>query len=193
MARPQEFEISEVLQSAMNVFWSKGYEATSLKDILEATGLSKSSLYASFGDKRELFLTTFDAYRRERLRHLHLILNDGQPARLSIESFFRQILTRSQDEACARGCMTANEAVELAPRDREIQRLVAEDFHAIEDAFAQAIARGQTDGSIANCQEPRTLAQFLLVGLQGLQVMMRAQTDCTRLAESVTVMLIALD
>ena len=67
-------------------------EATKLNDILEATGLSKSSLYSTFGDKRELFLTTFNAYRKERLWHLHRILNNGQPARLCIESFFRQVV-----------------------------------------------------------------------------------------------------
>src|SRR5512136_2358120 len=114
MARPQEFETSEVLRKAMHVFCSKGYEATKLNDILEATGLSKSSLYSTFGDKRELFLTTFNAYRKERLWHLHRILNNGQSARLCIESFFRQVFARSQDQASFQGCMTANEAVELA-------------------------------------------------------------------------------
>lgn len=193
MARPQEFETSEVLRNAMYVFWSKGYEATSLNDILEATGLSKSSLYATFGDKRELFLATFDAYRKERLFHLHRILNDGQPARSSIESFFRQVLARSQSETLGCGCMTANEAVELAPHDADIQRLVAEDFQAIEDEFLQAIARGQVDGSIANRQEPRTLAHFLLVGLQGLEVMLRAKCERARLDTTISVMVAVLD
>jgi TetR/AcrR family transcriptional regulator, transcriptional repressor for nem operon len=193
MARPQEFETSEVLRKAMHVFWSKGYEATSLNDILEATGLSKSSLYATFGDKRELFLATFDAYRRERLWHLHRILNEEQPACLCIESFFRQVLARSEDPASAQGCMTANEAVELAPHDNEIRRLVADDFQAIEDAFAQAITRGQADGSIARHKEPRALARFLVVNLQGLEVMVRAKTDRTLLDMTVTVMLSALD
>src|SRR5690242_19832109 len=126
MARPQEFETTEVLRNAMYVFWSKGFEATSLNDILTATGLSKSSLYATFGDKRELFLAAFEAYRKERLRHLHRILNDRQPARLAIEDFFRQVLAHSQDETRGCGCMTANEAVELAPHDANIQQLVAE-------------------------------------------------------------------
>ena len=193
MARPQEFETSEVLRNAMHVFWSKGYEATSLNDILEATGLSKSSLYASFGDKRELFLATFDEYRKERLWHLNRILNEGQPACLCIESFFRQVLDRSQDHASIQGCMTANEAVELAPHDDEIRQLVADDFQAIEDAFAEAILRGQADGSITHHKEPRSLARFLVVNLQGLEVMVRAKTDHAMLDTTVTVMLSALD
>src|SRR5512146_693687 len=138
MARPQEFETTEALRNAMRVFWSKGYEAASLADILAATGLSKSSLYATFGDKRELFLAAFDAYRTGRLEYLQQTLENGQPARQSIETFFRQGVAHSQEETRGRGCMTANEAVELAPRDAEIQRLVADDFQAIEDALTQA-------------------------------------------------------
>jgi TetR/AcrR family transcriptional repressor of nem operon len=193
MARPQGFETGEVLRNAMYVFWSKGYEAASLNDILAATGLSKSSLYATFGDKKELFLAAFDAYRKERLFHLHRILNDGQPARLSIETFFRQVLVHSQSDARACGCMTANEAVELAPHDAGIQRLVAEDFQAIEEAFTQAITRGQADGSIANRQEPRILAHFLLVGLQGVEVMLRAKCERTQLENTISVMVSVLD
>ena len=193
MARPQEFKTSEVLRNAMHVFWSKGYEATSLNDILDATGLSKSSLYASFGDKRALFLAAFNAYRKERLRHLHLILNDGQPARLSIENFFRQVLARSPDDTSSKGCMTANEAVELAPHDGEIQQIVAEDFKSIEDVFAQTIDRGQSEGSIASQVAPHTLARFLVVGLQGLEVMARAKSDRAQLDETVTVMMTVLD
>jgi TetR/AcrR family transcriptional regulator, transcriptional repressor for nem operon len=193
MGRPQEFETSEALRSVMHLFWCKGYEATSLVDILTATGLSKSSLYASFGGKRELFLAAFETYRKEHLRHIQGILNNGQTARLSIETFFRQGIAHSQDPTHAYGCMTANEAVELAPHDVDIQRLVAEDFQAIEDLFTLAIERGQADGSIASRQEPRKLARFLVVSLQGYQVMARAKSDLARLEDSVTVMMAALD
>jgi TetR/AcrR family transcriptional repressor of nem operon len=193
MARPQEFDKTEALHNAMHVFWSKGYEAASLTDILQATGLSKSSLYATFGDKRELFLAAFDAYRKGRMLYLQQTLNNGQPTRRSIETFFRQGVAHSQDKNRVYGCMTANEAVELAPHDRDIQRLVTEDFQDIEDAFAQAIARGQADGSISSRQEPRVLAHFLLVGLQGLQVMARAKSDRARLDQTVAVMMAVLD
>jgi TetR/AcrR family transcriptional regulator, transcriptional repressor for nem operon len=193
MARPQEFETREALQIAMRVFWKKGYESTSLADILAATGLSKSSLYATFGDKRELFLAAFDVYRKEHFEYLHRTLNNGQPARQAIETFFRQGVAHSQDETHLYGCMTANQAVELAPHDEEIQRLVAADFQAVEDEFAHAITRGHADGSITSHKEPRALARFLVVSLQGFQVMARAKSDLTRLDDSVTVMMTALD
>ena len=193
MARPLEFEASEALKSAMRVFWSKGYEAASLNDILVATGLSKSSLYATFGDKRELFLAAFEAYRRERMKHLEAILNNGQTARQSIEEFFRLGVAQVDNPEHAYGCMTANEAVELAPHDVDIQGLVEEDFQAVEDAFARAIRRGQMEGSINSDKDLRQLARFLVVSLQGLQVMARAKVDRIFLDDTVTVMLKALD
>lgn len=193
MARPQEFETSVALSNAMRVFWSKGYEAASLNDILAATGLSKSSLYATFGDKRELFLAAFETYRRQRMQHLEAILNNGQPARQSIEEFFRQGVAHAGTPEHGYGCMTANEAVELAPHDVDIQRLVEEDFHAVEIAFARAILRGQIEGSISSDKDPHQLARFLVVNLQGLQVMTRAKANRTLLDDTVTVMLAALD
>jgi len=193
MGRPQEFDTAEALRRAMNVFWSKGYEGTSLADILQATGLSKSSLYATFGNKRALFLAAFDAYRKERLEYLDRMLNDGQLARQSIERFFRQGVAHGVESTDTYGCMTANEAVELGPHDVDVQQLVASYFHAVEDAFAQALSRGQADGSIANGDDLRKLARFLTVGFQGLQVMARARSERARLDDTVTVMMAALD
>lgn len=193
MGRPQEFDTADALSRAMRVFWSKGYEAASLADILAATGLSKSSLYATFGDKRALFLRAFDAYRTERLRYLEHMLNDGQPARQSIERFFRQGVAHGVESTDSYGCMTANEAVELGPHDVDVQQLVSADFQAVEDLFAQAVARGQADGSIASGDDPRKLARFLTVGIQGLQVMARARSERARLDDTVTVMMAALD
>ncbi len=89
--------------------------------------------------------------------------------------------------------MTANEAVELGPHDVDVQQLVAADFQAVEDVFAQALARGQADQSIANSDDPRKLARFLTVSLQGLQVMARARSERARLDDTVTVMLSTLD
>lgn len=193
MARPQEFEASKALRSAMRVFWSKGYEAASLNDILTATGLSKSSLYATFGGKRELFLAAFAAYRRERLLRLESALNNGQPARQAIEEFFRQSVARVKVPEHAYGCMTVNEAVELAPHDVDIQQLVSQDFQAVEEAFAGAILRGQADGSIASDKDAHQLARFLVVSLHGLKVMARARSERALLDDTVTVMLSALD
>jgi len=193
MARPREFDERSALQRAMLVFWRKGYEATSLADLLKATGLSKSSLYQTFTDKRTLFLAALEAYRQHRMTYLRTQLNDGRPARESIEGFFHDILTHAADKERPYGCMNCNQAVELGPEDAEVRKLVAADFQAVEDLFCDAIQRGQRDGSIRSQENARTLARFLTVNLQGLQVMARARGDAKRITDNVRVMMASFD
>ncbi len=193
MARPREFDERSALRRAMQAFWRKGYGATSLADLLKATGLSKSSLYQTFTDKRSLFLAALETYRQDRVGYLRDRLNDGRPARESIESFFGDVLRHASEKARPYGCMSCNEAVELGPDDAEVRKLVAADFQAVEDLFANAIARGQRDGSIRSREDARVLARFLTVNLQGIQVMARARIEASRVADNVKVMLASLN
>lgn len=179
MARPQEFNTAEVLHKAMLVFWRKGYEATSLVDLLEATGLSRSSLYGTFGGKRELFISAFDAYRNERERDMKRVLRQGD-ARRAIEAFFRMLFANLGAHEPAHGCMSINQGVEMAPHDPEIRARVMEDFRHIEEALTSVIERGQGDGSLTNTRNARELARLLVLAFPGLQVMARvgyAQAD----------------
>lgn len=192
MARPQAFNNSEVLHRAMDVFWHKGYEATSLKDLLSAMGLSKSSLYSAFGGKRELFLTAFDAYRSERAREMHLILGSG-PARDAIEKMFRKIVLDVGKGGSSQGCMSINQAVELAPHDPEVRERVMEDFALIEHAMATAIIRGQADGTIINKDDARKLARLLVLAFPGLQVMRRAGLEADQLEDALQLLMSTLD
>lgn len=192
MARPQEFDTAKALHQAMGVFWRKGYEATSLADLLEATGLSKSSLYGTFGSKRELFLAAFDAYREARTEDMLRVLDRG-PARQAIETFFRMIIADAGAPEFQRGCMSINQAVEMAPHDPEVQGRVEEDFQRMEDALTRAIERGQEDGSVASTRDAGELARMLVLAFPGLQVMVRAGRDKTRLDETLKVLLSSLD
>lgn len=193
MARPREFNKEDVLQKAMHLFWQKGYEATSMADLLAATELSKSSLYDTFGDKRKLFLSALESYRQFRLEGFQTSLNDGCPARESIAALFEGFTTKAVEGRRGYGCMSCNEAVEFGAGDEEVQGIVLADFQAVEDAFAEAVARGQRDGSIANQEPAQKLARFLSVHLQGLYVMARAGANAEQFADATAVMLSALD
>jgi TetR/AcrR family transcriptional regulator, transcriptional repressor for nem operon len=192
MARPQEFETADALNKAMRVFWNQGYEATSLADLMAATGLSKSSLYGTFGDKREFFLAAYDVYRAERAREMEAILNTG-PARQTIETFFGKIIADASAVEFSNGCMSTNQAVELAPHDPLVRHRVETDFQMIEDAFARTIARGQTEGSVKTVKDARMLASLFVVVFPGLQVMVRAGAVQSRLKEALELLLSNLD
>ncbi|MCS4505789.1 TetR/AcrR family transcriptional regulator [Arhodomonas aquaeolei] len=191
MARPQAFNTTEALHQAMNVFWHKGFEATSMADLLAATGLSKSSLYGAFGGKRELFVAAFDAYREARMREMRGML-DAAPAREAIERFFRKIVFDAGDGDPSRGCMSINQAVEMAPRDPEIRGRVLQDFAMIEEALTQVIERGQAEGSVGDA-DARHLARLLVLAFPGLQIMVRAGSDRDRLEASLEALFSMLD
>ncbi|KQW64949.1 TetR/AcrR family transcriptional regulator [Variovorax sp. Root411] len=192
MARPQEFNTAEALHKALGVFWRKGYEGTSMADLLLAMGLSKSSLYGTFGGKRELFIAAFDAYREDRARDMHRILAQGL-ARGAIETFFRMIIDDASSEEFSCGCMSINQAVEMAPRDPEIRARVVEDFQTIESDLARTIKRGHADGSVKSTKGSQELAQLLLLAFPGLQVMVRAGCDKTWLDNALSLLLSNLD
>ena len=189
MARPREFDEKEALLQAMRIFWSKGYEATSLADLLKATGLSKSSLYGTFGSKRELFLAAFEIYRQERMRMLQGFLSSRPTAYASIEAFFLMVLEHARQQERPFGCMSCNEAIEFGPHDVEVQQLIERDFRGIEDTLAAAIDRGRLDGSIPADRDARKLARALTVTHHGLQVMARSNTAMERLEDALSVML----
>lgn len=192
MARPREFDEREVLLQAMRVFWSQGYESTSLTDLLKATGLSKSSLYDTFGNKRELFLAAFEIYQQERMRMLNIYLTSEATAYASISAFFHMVLEHARAEEKPFGCMSCNEAVEFGPHDLQVQQLIERDFLGIENALIDAIERGKVDGSIPETKDTKKIARFLMINHQGLQLMARANTEIERLEDALSVMLEAL-
>lgn len=185
MVRPRNFDENEVLKKAMTLFWAKGYEASSLSDLLQATGLSKSSLYETFGSKHDLFIRAFQLYRTKRLKGLMDRLSDENVYR-GIESALRSLYDGT---GSALGCMTSNGAIELAPHDKMMQQLVESDFDDVELAFFHAIERGKSNGSLQTETEPLELARFLTVSFHGINVMVRAKSKRERIEDAVSIIL----
>lgn len=192
MVRPRNFVQSKVLHKAMNLFWNKGYEGTSLSDLLKVTGLSKSSLYETFGSKHDLFIKSFQLYRKKRMQVLSGYLTGGVTALQGVNDFFQAVVEYETNSDRPLGCMTVNEAIELAPHNPEFQKMVQQDFLDVENAFFHAIQIGQSDGSITLSKDAKSLARYLTITLQGLNVMARAQTDKEHLKVTVDIMIQAL-
>lgn len=175
----------------MAVFWEKGFEATSIADLMAATALSKSSLYGSFGDKRELFLAAFDAYRKERKRDMIYLLS-AEPSRGGIVSFFESLFA-NLDSNAHNGCMSVNQAIEMAPRDLVVKAMVTEDFHTIQEALKVAIQRGQTDGSVTNSADAEDIASILVLAFPGLQLMARIGVGSAAMSKALALLMKQLD
>src|SRR5437016_12012404 len=141
MARPREFDADSALDRAMEVFWSKGYEATSLDDLCEVTGLSRSSLYATFGSKRNLLLRSVDCYVGQRIPNIAAVLSKPLPIREAIADLLRQFIDQIVSGPGRRGCFLGNCAAELPRSDREALAHVRRGLESTEATFRDALAR----------------------------------------------------
>jgi TetR/AcrR family transcriptional repressor of nem operon len=190
MARPREFDFDGVLDQGMQLLWSRGYEATSLDELLSAMCLSKSSFYETFGSKHDFLLTALTRYIDVILGQLAKDLEAGS-ARTAITRSFEQILPTTGKPQL--GCFVQNCAIELAQRDPEAQAKVRDGLKRLEEGYYRAVLRGQQNGELTHKQNARTLARYLASSYNGLQVMARSGFDRKALREVVQVVLKALD
>ncbi|RJL30132.1 TetR/AcrR family transcriptional regulator [Bailinhaonella thermotolerans] len=177
MARTKEFDPDAVLHRAMELFWRRGYDGTSMADLVEHLGIGRASLYATFGGKRELYEKALDRYLRMRDPDPVAVLSAPGPALPAV----RALVERYVEEASRGllGCMVVNTAVELMGADPGLARRVESSWRDLEDALAGAFARAQAGGELPGDRDPRALAALVLVFLQGLQVMGRAESPDT--------------
>jgi TetR/AcrR family transcriptional repressor of nem operon len=180
MARPREFNEGAVLDAAIQCFWSRGYEATSVKDLIDETGITAASLYNAYGDKRALFRTALDRYVENNIAG-RIQRCAALPPREAIEAFFAEILSRSLNDREHKGCMLINSALEMAPHDPEFQRIIARVLTRTERFFLDCIERGQAAGTIAHAMSADQLARHLLGVLIGVRVLARVRPERTLL------------
>ncbi|SLN28285.1 TetR/AcrR family transcriptional regulator [Oceanibacterium hippocampi] len=193
MARPRKYDDADVLDRAVEVFWLKGFAATSIQDLVEATGLNRGSLYNAYGDKAGLFAAAIERYGSlSPLRAMVKHQNDAPP-RQSIERLFRDLVAIAGADRAHRGCLLTNTATELCALDRDMQQRIAENFGDAEDALCRLVERGQAAGVIAAGRPPRALARGLLATMQGLWVMSKVDPEPERLRDIADAGLAMLD
>jgi TetR/AcrR family transcriptional repressor of nem operon len=188
--RTREFDPDEVLDAALAAFWRKGYQATSLADLLAATGLSRQSLYNAFGDKHALYVASLRRYADVGVGRLSQALEGGS-VRAAIRKLFEGV---DLDVECERGCFLVNATAELVPRDAEVSRLAASALARQERALAEALRRGVREGELRMSQRRiEQTARFLVGALQGVRLMVKAAPDSAVLRDAIAVTLRALD
>jgi TetR/AcrR family transcriptional repressor of nem operon len=192
MARPREFDEEQVLDAAMQCFWNRGYEATSMRDLVEKTGISSASLYNTYGDKRTLFRTALIRYVDDSIG-ARIRSYEALPPRQAIAAFFEEILARSPADPEGKGCFLVNSALEMAPHDIEFREIIAEVLVRLEGFFARCVRAGQEDGSIDASLGAETAARHLLGVLMGIRVLARVKPQRTVLEDVVVPALTMLD
>lgn len=168
--RPRSFDIDGAVVRAMNVFWSRGYHATALPDLLRATRLSRGSLYAAFGDKHSLFLRALDRYIADAVARMDDELDPHRDPVAGLREYLAGYVDRTAGASGRRGCLLVATAMELAGQDAEVGRRVAAFFKAMEVRVTDALSRAKAAGRLADGVEPAIAARIIVCFVEGLRV-----------------------
>lgn len=177
----------------MRVFWRRGYQATTLADLLAETGLSKSSFYESFGTKRDVLLTALRRYAESGMGGLIAPLLAPGASRPAIEATLGNMVRHARSREGRRGCLVNNTLGEVAPNDPVVFAATRTVLEQLEALLIGVVTRAQDRGEITRKESARALARFLATAFGGLNLVAKARPDKTTLDEVVRVTLRALD
>lgn len=173
MARTKEFEEEIILDKAINLFRDKGFNATSAQDLVEGLGISRSSMYDTFGDKRSLFIKALNCYRERSSAEMTRMIEESDNIEKALKQIFAHVINKTENN----GCFMVNTAVELAAHDKEIGEIVSQGKQVLEDSLYAAVKKGQRLGQISTTHPARTLARFLQNTILGLRVNTKSMND----------------
>ena len=170
----KQFDVDEALNRALAAFWAEGYEATSMQQLLDAMGLNRGSFYDTFGSKHNALLQALNRYGETVIRPALTGACSGRTPRAMIEAVFDWVVAEALGKAGSRGCLFVNTALEMAPRDPEVSRVVGRAFEEMETFFRSSIEQGQAVGEISGNMDAAATAKSLMAMLLGLRVMARS-------------------
>ncbi|HEY8894673.1 MAG TPA: TetR/AcrR family transcriptional regulator [Niastella sp.] len=193
MPKVKQFDEVEVLKKAKDVFTEKGYNGTSMDDLVQATGLSRSSIYDTFGDKHGLFLRTLDQYKTAQLDDLTQLQAKTDSPKKKIRIIFDYTVKDILTDEERKGCMLVNASMEMSCVDKVIAKAALESMEEMEGHLYMLIKEGQAKGEIAKKASPKALARYLYNSLMGLRMVGKSRPDADALREIVKVTLSILD
>jgi TetR/AcrR family transcriptional repressor of nem operon len=178
VGRPRCFDEDKVLDAAMEVFWRKGYESTSMADLLEATGLHKGSLYQAFGDKHSLFIIAIKRYIKNIRAEMGSVLLGGDTAIEGVRAAMRKAASMfaGEDGAC-HGCLILNSLVEKGPHDAELMQVLEGAFKTRGNMITQAVKACQQEGSMRNDWAAERIAALIENTEAGLAATLKGPVD----------------
>jgi TetR/AcrR family transcriptional regulator, transcriptional repressor for nem operon len=184
MARLKAFDEERALDQAVDCFWSRGYDATSVRDLGEAMGIGGASLYNAYGDKRALFVRCLERYANRSSRERMARLEEKHPPKDAIRAFLGEIVERSLKDPDCKGCLLVNSALDVAPHDAEVGRAVTGYLDEIRAFFRRNIEAARRAGTVPRGIDAEAVSGHLLGVLMGIRALARVKPE-RKLLESV--------
>jgi TetR/AcrR family transcriptional repressor of nem operon len=179
MARPREFDERQVIESLMTVFWNKGYEATTMQDLVKASGLLKGSLYGAFGDKQALYLAALKHYDRTRIQAGIDMLNGDGSVRQKIARLFDNVIESTRRGLFAGGCLLCNASLEKAVSDKQVKSEIKTTIRRLKVAIMDALKAGNVDEDQA-----ASLAAFIVSAYFGTRVLAKGGAPAAMIGDT---------
>jgi TetR/AcrR family transcriptional repressor of nem operon len=192
VGRPKEFDRDEALKKAMELFWTRGYEATGLRDLLDHMGIGRQSLYDTFGDKHSLFVAAVKHYNQCITEGIIDQLRAAGSPLQNVRETLAAIADTVTDGKC-RGCLLTNTLVEVAPHDSEVAAAAKSVLTRIENGFRCTLQQAVKEGELPKDANVRALARYFTSTLQGLVVMGKASVSRAAVKDIVNVALSVLE
>lgn len=170
MPKTEIFDKDQALEKASNVFHAKGYNATSMQDLVDATGLNRSSIYNSFGNKHSLFLECLKLYQNQNNKATTKAMFKANTALEALEALFGMLLKEIVNDRQNKGCLIANCKSEMANQDKAINSFLKTNQDHSLALFSGLIAQGQEAGDINTKQSAEDYALYLYTALQGFRL-----------------------
>lgn len=193
MARTKDFDENEVLTKAIQLFWHKGYNATSMQDLVDGLGISRSSLYDTYSDKHTLFLKALESYQLAGNAKIKEIVAQSVSSKETVIKLMELATNDLVGDKQQKGCFMVNAEVEVAPHDQEVSKLVCQNEQQMETAFFQVIKKGQESGEITNTQDALVLAKFIFNAVKGMQVTAKSSPDAISFGNIIRLTVAVLD
>lgn len=195
MARSKTFDPDEVLEAALQLFWTKGYEKTSVQDLVDTMGINRGSLYDTFGDKRQLYLSVVDRYVAwYSISGMRAAMaGNGKSPKQQLTLLFDRLVEEGQGLNRKRGCLLTNTITELGHRDPLITEQVVDAMTRVEDTLTDLVRKGQELGEFSSHEDARSLARYLINAVNGMRVLMRVYDSRDPLADIARVTLSRLN
>jgi TetR/AcrR family transcriptional regulator, transcriptional repressor for nem operon len=193
MARTREFDEDKIIETATHLFWNKGYNAVSTQDLIDAFGISRSSMYGAYKDKHSLFILALQHYRQTTTETMLNLLSNSVSFIDTITLLLNQVIKENITDNQTRGCFIVNTAIELAPHDNEVLEIISQNRKNIIEGLANAIQKGIDNQELTKNNDPKALANYFYQLITGLRADAKATRDKVHYKDTVKLALTVLD
>jgi len=193
MPRVKLFDEKEVLEKAMNLFWAKGYYATSIQDLVNYLGINRASLYDTYGGKKDLFQEAFFHYRKTNINATKQYLDGQEEIKTGFKNLFEMAIKQSKADVEKKGCMVVNTTIEFIPNEKEFLPQISDNKKQFEKLFYEYLKLGVKREQISKDKNLKVIAALFFTFYNGLKVVTKVDFNVNTFSKSVDSLLSILD